>query len=171
MNQGLPRVVLDTVVFVQALISGRGPAARCLEGARRGRFILLQADGTLAELREVPFRPKLRAKYPFVTDQAVEAFVAEIESVAVRVPTPPPVLKLPRDPKDQPFIDLAVAGDARFIVTWNDRHLTYLMPRDTPEGTEFTARFPEIRIVSPPEFLAELDTLEHSSASGRQAKT
>jgi putative PIN family toxin of toxin-antitoxin system len=115
------------------------------------------SNDTFDELRDVCSRPKLNAKYPFVTAEAVAALIAEIESVAVKVSSPPTVIALPRDPKDEPFIDLAVAGDGQFIVTWNERHLTYLVRQDTPEGKDFCARFPNIRIVTPPEFLSVLD--------------
>jgi putative PIN family toxin of toxin-antitoxin system len=156
MSEELPRVVLDTVVFVQSIISGRRPSAACVEELRAGRFVLLMSDDTLAELTDVPVRPSLLKKYPFVTAEAVAAFVAEIASLAVRIPKPPNVFTNSRDPKDEPFVDLAVAGGAQFIVTWNERHLTYLMKRDTPEGNDFCERYPKMRIVSPPDFLVAL---------------
>ena len=165
MNESLPRVVLDTVIFIQALISGRGAAAGCIDRLRRGRFILLQSDDTLAELKDVPFRPKLRAKYPYITDAMVAALISEIKSVAVWIPNPPAILDMPRDPKDEPFINLAVAGHARFIVTWNERHLTCLLKQDTPEGKEFCARFPGITIVPLTDFLAKLDSLPRSAGT------
>ena|ERR1700722_8681656 len=154
-----PRVVFDTVVFVQCLISGRGHAAGCLDRLNAGRFVLLMSDATFAELADVSLRSRLTTKYPFVTPPKVAIFIAEIEAIAVRIAKPPATFSLPRDPKDEPFIDLAVAGDAQYIVTWNDRHLTYLMRRDTPEGIDFCARFPKINIVSPPAFLAAIDGL------------
>jgi putative PIN family toxin of toxin-antitoxin system len=140
MSELRPRVVLDTVVFVQSMISGRGPAAGCVEEARAGRIVLLMSDATFAELKDVPLRAKFVAKYPYVTAPKVAAFVAEIETLAVRISRPPTVFTLPRDPMDEPFIDLAVAGSAQFIVTWNERHLTYLMDQDTPEGVDFCRR-------------------------------
>lgn len=112
------------------------------------------SDATIDELRDVPLRPKFRAKYSFVTPEKMAAFVTEIESLAVRIARPAAVFSLPRDPKDEPLIDLAVAGQARLLVTWNDRHLTYLMRQDTPEGKEFCARFPQLQILPPPEFMA-----------------
>jgi predicted nucleic acid-binding protein len=91
-----------------------------------------------------------------VTPEKVDRLVSEIVSRAALVHIVPPTLALPRDPKDEWLIDLAVAGGAAFIVTWNERHLTYLMKRDTPEGIEFHRRFPHLRIVSPPDFLAAI---------------
>lgn len=152
-----PRAVLDTVVFVQALISGRGPAAACVERLREGRFVLLLSEATRAEARDVPLRPELCTRFKQLTPERVEAFFDEIDALAVLVPRPAHVFDLPRDVKDEPLIDLAVAGGAQFLVTWNERHLTYLMKRDTPEGIEFRARFPDLRICTPPEFLRAIE--------------
>jgi predicted nucleic acid-binding protein len=66
------------------------------------------------------------------------------------------VFSLLRDPKDEPYIDLAVAAKAACLVTWNDRHLTYLMRQDTPEGIDFCRRFSTLQILTPPAFLAAL---------------
>lgn len=162
MSEPPPRVVLDTVVFIQALISGRGAAAGCISELRAGRFVLLMSDVTFAELNGIFHRPKFRAKYSFVTDEKVKIFSEEIKSLAVTISNPPHAFKLPRDFKDEPFIDLAVAGDAQFIVTWNERHLTYLMRQDTPEGKDFCSRFPNLKIVSPPEFLAIISSRQKS---------
>lgn len=152
-----PRAVLDTVVFVQALISSRGPAAACIDRLRTGRFVLLLSDPLLDELHDVPLRPELTRKYTHLTPARVEAFIAEVRGVAVVVPAPPAAFSLPRDPKDEPLIDLAVAGAADYLVTWNHRHLNYLMNRDTPEGVEFCNRFPSLRIITPPEFLSVIE--------------
>jgi len=162
MTQHPPRVVLDTVVFVQALISGRGPAAGCIDLLRAGRFILLMSDASFDELSNVPLRARLTAKYPFITIERVQSFVAEIASLSVKITKPAPVFSLPRDAKDEPFVDLAVAGNAQFIVTWNEVHLTYLMKRDTAEGREFCTRFPNITIVSPPDFLVALRSMANA---------
>ena len=65
----------------------------------------------------------------------------------------PRVFALPRDPKDEPYVDLAIAVEPSYLVTWNDRHLTYLMRRDTPEGVEFCSRHSGVIIVEPPTFV------------------
>lgn len=153
------RAVLDTVVYVQALISGRGPASAVFDRLRAAGFILLLSEAVLAEVRDVPLRPALRSRFRHLTEERVDAFVTEVTGLAVMVPRPARALSLPRDPKDEPLIDLAVAGRAQFLVTWNHKHLTYLMAGDTPEGREFLRRFPSLTIVSPVEFLRALDTV------------
>jgi uncharacterized protein len=151
------RAVLDTVVYVQNLISSRGPAAAIFDYARAGRFVLLLSEALLAEVRDVPLRPELRSRFRHLNEERVEAFVSEVVSLGVSIARPPTALSLPRDPKDEPLIDLAVAGEATYLVTWNRRHLTYLMAGDTPEGREFITRFPLLKIISPVEFLMVID--------------
>ncbi|MDB5330475.1 MAG: pilt protein domain protein [Phycisphaerales bacterium] len=72
-------------------------------------------------------------------------------------PSVPNSFSLPRDPDDEPYTDLAIAAGARYLVTWNERHLTYLMRKDTPEGRDFCERFPEVKIVDLPTFLREVE--------------
>jgi hypothetical protein len=48
------------------------------------------------------------------------------------------------------------AVDAAYLVTWNEKHLTYLMCGNTPEGQEFLSEFPQLQILPPPEFLRQV---------------
>lgn len=138
------------------MISGRGPAAACIDHVLAGRATLFLSNAILAEITDVPLRPELTRRYRRLTAERVNAFVREVSAVAVKLDVPPKAFALPRDPKDEPYTDLAVAVNAAYPVTWNDRHLTYLMARDTPEGQEFCRRFPNLAILSPPLFLQTL---------------
>jgi putative PIN family toxin of toxin-antitoxin system len=162
LSQTPPHVVFDAVVFVQALISDKGPAAVCIERIKQGNAILFVSDAVLAEITNVPLRPELTRRYSQLTPERVDAFVREVMRLARVIPTPPRVFSLPRDPKDEPYTDLAVAAGAEFLVTWNERHLTYLMRQDTPEGHEFCRRFPYLKILSPPAFLQEMDRIKRN---------
>jgi putative PIN family toxin of toxin-antitoxin system len=153
----LPRVVLDTVVLVQALISGRGTSAGCIDRLKAGRFIVLFSDATLAEAKEVPLRSELTRRYSQLTPARVDALFADLERYSLHVAAPPRRFELPRDPKDEPLIDVALAGGAQYLVTWNRRHLTYLMDKDTPEGIGFCTKFPNLKIVAPPDLLSAID--------------
>lgn len=151
-----PRVVFDSVVFVQALISGRGAAAACIERVLAGDAILFISDAILREIKDVPLRPELVRRYPHLTPERVNGLVKTVTAVAIYIPMPPRVFSLPRDPKDEPYTDLAIDVRAEYLVTWNERRLTYLMMRDTPEGREFCDRFPYVTILPPPAFLDRL---------------
>lgn len=52
--------------------------------------------------------------------------------------------------------DLAISTGESYLVGWNERHLNYLMKRDTPEALDFCTRFPGIKILTPPAFLEAL---------------
>ena len=54
----MPRAVLDTNVFVSALISPSGPSAALLLELRAGAFELVVSPMLLAELGDVLGRPK-----------------------------------------------------------------------------------------------------------------
>ena len=47
-----------------------------------------------------------------------------------------------------------------YLVTWNDRHLNYLMKWDTPEGQDVCVRFPEVSIVTRPKFVRYVRDLQ-----------
>jgi putative PIN family toxin of toxin-antitoxin system len=111
----------------------------------------------LAEVEDVLSRPVLRTRFPILTAERVAAFINKFKNVACVMPDPPNVFTLPRDRKDEPYTDLALAANAKYLVTWNERHLTYLMRKDTSEGQEFCRKFPRLTILSPTAFLGEFD--------------
>lgn len=92
---------------------------------------------------------------PVLTDDRVAAFLRKFATTAIVVPDPTNAFILPRDRDDEPYTDLAIAAGASYLVTWNDRHMTYLMRRDTPEGIDFCRRF-SLQILSPPAFIQEI---------------
>jgi predicted nucleic acid-binding protein len=64
----------------------------------------------------------------------------------------PHVFDFPRDPDDAHYVDLAVAVDARLIVS-RDKDLLSLRDTATAEGLDFVTRFPSLSILTPPEAL------------------
>jgi putative PIN family toxin of toxin-antitoxin system len=148
--------VFDCSLFLQAITSEKGPAFKCFTLVERGEITLFLSPAVLAEVEDVLSRPLLRDKFALLSAERVELFMRKFKSVAVVIPNPPPVFALPRDRDDEPYTDLAIAAGAKYLVTWNDRHLTYLMRQDTSEGRDFCLRFPSLTILSPVQFLREL---------------
>ena len=89
--------------------------------------------------------------------ERVTPFLQQLTSIATIQPDPPHAFSLPRDPDDEIYTDLAIGADVDYLVTWNDRHLTYLMRQDTPEGLDFCRRFPKLKIADPVTFLRAID--------------
>jgi predicted nucleic acid-binding protein len=57
-----------------------------------------------------------------------------------------------RDPKDEPYLNLAIEAQAKFLAS-RDNDILDLRSSAEPLAVEFRQKFPEIRIVDPLEFL------------------
>ena len=75
----------DTNIFLQALISERGPAVRCLEYFDQGRISLAVSRATLAEIADVLTRSHLREKYPVLTDERVAELLERLRYKGIYV--------------------------------------------------------------------------------------
>jgi predicted nucleic acid-binding protein len=60
-----------------------------------------------------------------------------------------------RDPEDEPYINLALVTDAKYLVSL-DRDLLDLMDTTSEGGREFQRRYPMLRIIKPIALLAEI---------------
>ena len=139
--------VFDCMVFVQALANANGPACACYEFVRCGRLILYVSPEIISEVGDVLSRPKVRRKLSALTDETAEAFLRDILGRAETLSEVPATYRLERDPKDERYINLAIASGASYLVTW-DRDLLDLM---NVEG--FRRQFPHLIILEPPALL------------------
>jgi putative PIN family toxin of toxin-antitoxin system len=157
------RVVYDCVVLLQG-VGRRGNAARkCLDLVDDGTVQLCLSPDVLAEIEDVLHRPEILRKFPLIESEDSQTLLRTARNKALLLADVPNAFQLPRDPDDEPYTDLAIAADAKVLVTWNERHLTYLMRQETPEGAEFCRRFPNVKILDPPAFLAEIRRLATSA--------
>jgi putative PIN family toxin of toxin-antitoxin system len=148
------RVVFDCNVYFQALIGPTGPAGECLQAAKKGKLSLYASRIVLAELRDVCLRPPVANRFRITTER-LDEYIAEIESAATLVDEIPHVFDYRRDPSDAHYVDLAVACQAKLIVS-RDRDLLALEDPATPEGQSFKRRFPELEILLPEQLLERL---------------
>lgn len=152
-----PIVVYDCMVFLQALISEKGPAFRCFQLVEQNQVSLALSEEVLEEIQAVLNRFDLQRKFPVLVPERIQSFLTRVTARSTLIQHVPTVFSLPRDAKDEPYVNLAIASDARYLVSWNRRHMGYLMDRDTSEGRDFCGRFPHLHIVEPPVFLHEID--------------
>ena len=136
------RVVIDTNVLVSALIRPTGRTGATLQHLRHGAFTLLYSRSSLEEMIDVLTRPTIQRKYG-VTDDDVETVLALILLRGEAV-VPKRRITACRDPKDNVFLEIGVAGHADAIVS-GDADLLVLHP------------FEGISIVTPAAFLERLD--------------
>jgi putative PIN family toxin of toxin-antitoxin system len=148
------------MVFLQAGANPTGPSGACFARVRSGMLALITSPETVAELRGLLARPNIRKKFPHLTDEVAEGLVTEIERISISVDDVPRVFEYPRDPKDEPYINLAIAADADYL-TSRDKDLLDLM-----QDPEFTTRFPGIRVLDPVSLLREIE-VEQERDQGR----
>jgi uncharacterized protein len=112
------RVVVDTNVWVSAVLNPAGHPARVLEALRARRFILLVSQPMLDELRDVLRRPRLTRKYG-ITAADVHEVILLLRGRATEV-TISGTVRICRDPDDDVVIETAVVGQANALVTRDD---------------------------------------------------
>lgn len=127
-------IVLDTNVIVSGILKPYSKAASILRLVVTGVITLAYDLRILAEYRDV----LSRSKFPFAKED-INAFLDQVEKEGVLVSVMPLKFRL-FDPDDEPFLEVAIAGKAKAIVTGNKRHF----PKKEYEGTQ---------ILSPAEFL------------------
>lgn len=154
-----PRVVFDTNIFVQAFLNPRGPSGRSFDLARNQTIRLFVSKRSVAEIEEVIERPAIRSVVRLNYEDQRDAFLSEVKSSAYRSTDLYGVFELVRDPKDEMVIDLAVACEADFIVTW-DRDLLDLMDGYDSPSKEFRQRFRGTKIVNPTRFLEMISEMD-----------
>lgn len=128
------KVVLDTNVVVSGLISPFGAPGEIVRMLASGALELCYDARVLSEYRSV----LLRQKFSF--DQAhVGDLLDQIEACG-HVTTGKLLTKRLSDPDDEPFLEIALGGEAHYLVTGNLKHY----PAEKRQG---------MRVVSPTEFL------------------
>jgi predicted nucleic acid-binding protein len=102
-------------------------------------------------------RSQLRQDFPLLTDEKVEQLLELLLLKSKLLHNVPRRFELPRDPNDEPYLNAAIEAGAQFLVS-RDRDLLDLMDWNTREGRDFRSRFPQLRILTPVEFLEALET-------------
>ncbi|MFN3648430.1 MAG: putative toxin-antitoxin system toxin component, PIN family [Armatimonadota bacterium] len=147
-----PLAVFDCSLFLQAVLRGSGPASACFELVEKGRLRLVVSSAILAEVRDVLTRPKLIRKYPQLASPHVAEFLETVVEWAEYTDPVPEIFPYRRDPKDQPYLDLAVAVGADFLVS-RDRDLLDLQAADSEAGQDLRRSAPKLTILNPVELL------------------
>jgi len=141
---------------VQSVISETGPAARCVELVEQRVVSLAVSEYTLAEISQVLSRSGLRKRYVTLTDKRVQWLVSLLADHGEFFSKIKSHYDYPRDPDDEPYLNLAIEAGADFLVT-RDRDLLDLMRWDREEGRIFQGRFRDLKIVDPAVFLKQIE--------------
>ncbi|MSR57703.1 MAG: putative toxin-antitoxin system toxin component, PIN family [Planctomycetaceae bacterium] len=144
----MTRAVFDCMIFLQAATNDRGPAFACLSLVEANEVDLFITPGILAEVRDVLTRPKLRATFPQLTRDVVDTFLQKIVALATLVAESPDAGVVIRDPDDLPYLNLAVAANAEYLVSRDNDLLSLMRDRS------FVEKYPRLQVVDPAMFLS-----------------
>ncbi|WP_165774769.1 putative toxin-antitoxin system toxin component, PIN family [Candidatus Viridilinea mediisalina] len=110
--------LIDTNVWVSALLNPKGYPAQAIEAWRNGRYRVVTSQGLLDELAEVLSRPRIQRKYG-LSIATISDYLALIHERALIV-EPQSQLQLCRDPDDDLVLETAMLGEARYLVSRDD---------------------------------------------------
>ena len=120
------RVVIDTNIFISALLIETSLPAELIGLWRHGKFILLSAQEQVHELARVTRYPKIKAR---LNPALAGRLVNEIRDASVMVEQLPHV-DASKDPYDNYLLAIGVAGFADYIVTGDKSDLLSLEQYD-----------------------------------------
>jgi len=128
------KIVLDTNVFVSGLLTPFGSSGEIVRMVFSGELTVCIDARILAEYRDVLHRPKFKFNQDHIG--ILLDFIKQYGQFTSSLPLKN---RLP-DPDDEPFLEVAIAGRVKFLVTGNRKHY----PASVFKG---------INIFSPSEFL------------------
>ena len=128
-------IVTDTNVLVSGLIKAYGTSAAIIRLILEGKIKLAYDLRIINEYRDVLNRNKFR----FSSEQ-VEVILKQITEEGININAAPLKESLP-DIDDSPFLEVAITGSVKFLVTGNKKHF----PQEICKG---------VKILSPSEFIS-----------------
>ncbi len=137
-------IVVDTNVFISAILGPRGPSRSVVRACLEGRLQPLMGASLMAEYESVLARARLferSALEPDEREALLNAFLSTCRWIRIYYIWRPNL----RDEADNHVIELAVAGGAESIVTQN-----------LGDFANAQLRFPGIRIVHPRDLVQEI---------------
>jgi len=131
------KVVLDTNVYISAILFGRKPE-EIRKLSQKGKIELLVSEAIIAEVAGV-----LRKKFDWESWQ-ISQVIDEIREIAILVIPHQTLSVIKEDKDDNRILECAVEGKAYYIISGDKRHL---LPLKEYQG---------IKILSPAEFLRKM---------------
>jgi uncharacterized protein len=141
------KIVLDTNVLVSGLLTPFGPSGEIIRMLFSGELILHIDARILSEYQEVLNRPKFKFNKDHIglLLDFIKQYGQFVSSSPLKNPLP--------DPDDEPFLEVAIAGSVKALITGNLVHY----PNSFREG---------INIVSPGEFVEMYRKIDKSTEPG-----
>jgi putative PIN family toxin of toxin-antitoxin system len=116
------RVVIDTNIFVSALLSKKGAPAHVIDAWRARKFLVITSDAAILEIERVLKELASIGKYT-VSNENIESIINLLQKDALLVSGRTEAKgAIPEDPDDENFLSIALEGEAKIIIS-GDKHL------------------------------------------------
>jgi len=116
------KAVIDSNIWISALVAPLGRSAKIIELWEKGKFRLVISEQQFSELYEVLSRSKFTIKYR-LDEKKVDALIASIAENAEHIFLEEHISNICRDPDDNLIIETALRGKAKYLVT-GDKDIT-----------------------------------------------
>jgi putative PIN family toxin of toxin-antitoxin system len=133
-------IVVDTNIIISGLLSSSSPSGTILKLILSKKIRLGIDNRIIEEYRDVLFRDKFR-----FDRESVEHILDEIIADGINIISEPINISLP-DSDDIPFLEVAISGNIKILITGNNKHF----PKD---------KYRQVKIYSPARFIAEYEKL------------
>jgi putative PIN family toxin of toxin-antitoxin system len=150
-----PIIILDCNIIIPAVLSSNGPSAEILRRIESRDVLLALSKPVIREYRQMLLHSSIAARTPEMTPANVEALLEKLRYRSLRPEPVPRYFSLPRDPRDELYLDLAAAVQAEFLVS-RDKDLHSLPTDPTELGNAFRRSFPRLSVLTPAELFAKL---------------
>jgi len=114
-ESSLQRVVVDTNVFIRGILSTTGASAQILDAIFRRQCLLISSRQHLSEIHRVLSRPCFIQRYSISPNQR-HRLITRLYRLSIFV-APIGHLTICRDPKDDYLIEMALLGQANYLVS------------------------------------------------------
>jgi predicted nucleic acid-binding protein len=89
MSDAKPRVVLDCMVYLQAIVRETSPAATCLRLSESREIELFISRQIIAEVQNVLSRDHVRGRFKTITDESAASFIERVRQTSKLIKTVP----------------------------------------------------------------------------------
>lgn len=135
-------VVLDSNIIISSLLNSNGSTSRIIELWKKQYFQVLISSYILSEVKNT-FRDKQLTQKYHLSPGKQARLLTQLYYSGILVDPKNPTSPTSRDPKDNPIIQLALAGQAQYLVT-GDQDLLVL--------SKLKSIYP-VKIITPAEFI------------------
>ncbi len=143
------RIVIDTNVFIAAIIGNSENIRAVVDSCRTGQVTLVLSKPLLTELGRVLHKPKIQALHR-MSDAEISRYLKDLSAFAELVPGTT-LVEVSTDPTDNLLFSCALEGQADFIVSGDTHHV---LPVGSYRG---------VRTISPRNFVEKFQKLKKAA--------